>query len=738
MGKTKDRKIIILTIILVVAFFGMSLDFCNRNINQEMSHELEVVLHDVAELNLVAVEKEIEGKYNLLLNIASEFTYHLDQKESILERLKSYVDTYHFKRIGYIDQTGMAKTTDGHLHDLSFRDFYKKSMNGETAVTGVLKDSLDDTNDDINVFSIPVFDTNKKVVGVLFATYRTQELDEVLKMESYEGKGDTYLLENDGSIIASSFEHSSYANHNFFDMVEDNERNHDSIEFIKQEMSHNQSGQMTIELNESIDLCYTPLKLLDGSIQWYLVSVVPTEVLNQRLEPIRFNVRLLTYIVIGVGISWVIGLIFYEQRRKKVLYEIAYIDPLTHGFNFVALRQELKDHHIKDGYIVSIDLDNFKIINSTFGISKGDMVIKNMWKTISQFIEKDEFAGHVSADTFVLWLKECDQEMIVQRIELLQKHIEELSQELCVLHIVPRFGIYHIHSEVEGSHEYEYANLAKKSIRGRRDCVYAFYDSKVHQEILEELEFEDSFDEAISKEQFEIWYQPKYNPLDNNLVGAEALVRWRTEQNKLIMPGKFIPLLEKTGTIVKLDEYVFEHVCQYQKQLLSLGKKIVPISINVSRASLSLPNLVDKYKKIADNYHLDLSCLELEITESAMVNNTDIMSVLNQLKDEGFKIFIDDFGTGTSSLSVVNLKSIYGLKIDKSLIDDMGKDKGRILVKHIMNLAYDMGLHINAEGVETFEQVQFLMTLHCKEIQGYHYSKPLPKNDYSQLLYDNE
>lgn len=734
MKKGKDRKRIIIITVLIVTFFGMSLDFCNRNINHEMSNELEVVLHDVAELNLVAIEKEIEGKYNLLLNISGELTYHLDEIESVLKRLDSYIDTYHFKRIGYIDQKGIAKTTDGHLQDLSFRDFYKQSMKGQTVVTGVLSDALDNTNDDINVFSVPVYDTHQKVVGVLFATYRTHELDKVLNMESYEGKGDTYLLENDGSIIASSFEHSSYTDHNFFDMAEDNERNHDSIELMKQEMSQNRSGQMKLDLNESIDLYYTPLKLLNGSIQWYLVSVVPTEVLNQRLEPIRINVRILTYIVIGVGIAWAIGLIIYEQRRKKILYEIAYVDPLTQGHNFASFRHELMEHHIEDGYIVSVDLDNFKIINSTFGVVKGDLVIKTMWKVISQFIDKDEYAGHLSADAFVLWLKESDQDTVVQRIEQLQKRIEELSQELYVIHIIPKFGVYHIHNEVDGSREYEYANLAKKSIRGRRDCVYAFYDSKMHQGILEELDFEDNFDEAISKEQFEIWYQPKYNPQDNSLIGAEALVRWKTDQNKLIMPGKFIPLLEKTGTIVKLDKYVFEHVCQYQKQLLSQGKNIVPISINISRASLNLPNLVEMYKKIADRYQLDFNCIELEITESAMVNNTDIMMVLNQFKDEGFKILIDDFGTGTSSLSVVNMKSIYGLKIDKSLIDETDNDKGRILVKHIMNLAYDMGLHINAEGVETLEQVQFLKTLHCKEIQGYYYSKPLPQKDYSQLL----
>jgi EAL domain-containing protein (putative c-di-GMP-specific phosphodiesterase class I) len=281
---------------------------------------------------------------------------------------------------------------------------------------------------------------------------------------------------------------------------------------------------------------------------------------------------------------------------------------------------------------------------------------------------------------------------------------------------------------------YSRANQAKHLIKDRRDCSYAFYDEMDYQKELEDRELEENFEKALEMRQFEVWYQPKYSATNSKIVGAEALVRWRRKDGSLVSPGKFIPLFEKNGMICILDEYVFQEVCKQQKSWLSEGKKILPVSVNISRASLYYTDIVERYRKIMENVGISSKYIEVEITESAAVDNSSVKGIIEEFSQAGFYLLLDDFGSGYSSLSTLNTIHFDNLKLDKSLVDYIGDKNGELLICHIVALAKSMGMKITAEGVETEKQLIFLKGVECNDIQGFYFSRPLPKTEYQALM----
>ena len=243
-----------------------------------------------------------------------------------------------------------------------------------------------------------------------------------------------------------------------------------------------------------------------------------------------------------------------------------------------------------------------------------------------------------------------------------------------------------------------------------------------------------SFETALAKKDFKIYYQPKYAPNTKRLVGAEALIRWQKSDGTIMNPGSFIPIFEQNGMIRILDEYVFRNVCNQQKKWLSEGKDIVPVSINLSRASLYYKNVVQQYTRITQEIDLDRQFVPIEITETAAITNNEIKQIADEFFKEGFSIHMDDFGSGYSSLASLNIMHIETLKLDKSLIDYIGNFGGNRLIEHTISLAKELGIHVTAEGVENEDQVDFLNDVGCDSIQGFFFSRPVPTVEFEKLL----
>lgn len=255
---------------------------------------------------------------------------------------------------------------------------------------------------------------------------------------------------------------------------------------------------------------------------------------------------------------------------------------------------------------------------------------------------------------------------------------------------------------------------------------------------LEELKrIEDIMQVSLIKEEFKVYLQPKFDLKTGIISGAEALVRWEHPKLGLINPDKFIPAFEKNGLIINLDKYVFEEVCLNIRRWIDLGYKVVPISVNVSRLHFLKRDFVSEYNKIKKKYNIPDNIIEIEITESAVFSlgtEKDIFQVMNDFREVGFEISMDDFGSGYSSLGLLKEMPIDTLKLDKIFVKDIEDYSSQIIVNNIVNMAKNLELNVVCEGVETNMQVDFLRDIGCDMAQGYVFAKPEPIENFYRFL----
>lgn len=275
---------------------------------------------------------------------------------------------------------------------------------------------------------------------------------------------------------------------------------------------------------------------------------------------------------------------------------------------------------------------------------------------------------------------------------------------------------------------------AMETISRQYGINVAYYDEKIVERQAKDDAMENAFETAIEQEDFEVWFQPKYSAKTKKIIGAEALIRWRGKDGKLIPPGEFIPLFERDGLIPVLDEYVFKKVCSYQKQRKADGESVMPISVNLSRASLFRKDFVKNYTEIIDKIGIDPLFVPIEITESMAIKSCSFKIFAEELINKGFSLHMDDFGSGYSSLASLQILRFDVIKLDKSLIDFIGTPGGESLIKHTVAFAKESGMNVVAEGVETKEQLDFLQRTGCDSIQGFYFSPPVTQDEFERLI----
>ena len=248
-----------------------------------------------------------------------------------------------------------------------------------------------------------------------------------------------------------------------------------------------------------------------------------------------------------------------------------------------------------------------------------------------------------------------------------------------------------------------------------------------------DTELSEKFEGALADGDIEVWFQPIMDAQTGSIFGAEALSRWKMD-GEYISPSVFVSVLEETGQVSELDRNVFRKACEYQKQRLEDGKELFPISVNMSVVSVMQENVVDDYTDIFSEYALPQGCISIEVTETLDTDKNTVAAVVDGFRKAGFKLEIDDFGAGYASYANLSLLEYDVLKVDKSIIDGIGNERGEVLLKEILRLADELGMETIAEGVETEDQVEFLRENGCSAIQGYYYSKALPQEDFISFV----
>ena len=740
MKQKKNGFFITILLLLISLAFIVTVSVVFNNIKTNLEREIISSLSEEAEENAALIEKEIDAKFGVLQSFANELSSTGDEIEEIRD-MKSFVEVYNFRRMGFVDLNGIAKTTDGFEKDLSFREFYQVGLKGESFITESLQETIGDSTEDmINILSVPVYDNKGEIKGVLFATYLTEKFHEVIFSDSFQGEGYTYIVAGDGDVISSYGDGMQKEYDNIFIYTGDAAQYDDAIQEKVENDMREKISRVGIGVNEDNDkyfYCYKPLEIESADMNWYIFSIEPKSVLDERMHPIMRDIQFLTVILICILVMANIVFLFYNLRRTQELFRLAYKDSITGGDNFSNFKEKAKKYENTEGYVIALDISEFKLVNNVCGNASGDEVLKVIWDVILANCNDNEQAARVNADRFVIFWIESSKKTVTYRIEKLINEIEGISEQLSVPRLYPVIGIRAVEKLDDADKRYGEALRAKALVKNRRDRHYAFYDEIDYDTIVENKKLENGFEKALADKKFEVWYQPKFNSHTGKIVGSEALIRWRADDGSLISPGRFIPLFEKNGNIIRLDEYVFREVCRQQKEWQKEGIQILPVSVNISRFSLYYSNVVEKYERIINYYDVDHKYVQIEITESAIIENTVIVELIQKFHDAGFDILLDDFGSGYSSLASLNQMPFDTIKLDKSLVDYVGNENGEKLLKFIVQLVQSLGMKITAEGVEYKEQLDFLENLNCDDIQGFYFSKPLMLADFSAKLTEN-
>lgn len=383
--------------------------------------------------------------------------------------------------------------------------------------------------------------------------------------------------------------------------------------------------------------------------------------------------------------------------------------------------------------IICSDIENFKLINDVFGVKAGDRLLRGIGNAYAERLKGIGICGRLNSDQFACLLKHRDDYTDDMFIEA-----SILTNGLLDIHnIVMKWGIYNVEDRSVSIEQIcDRALLAARSIKGQYGKYFAIYDDTLRNQLLREQAITDSMESALSQNQFLVYLQPKYRIKDEVLVGAEALVRWNHPVWGFLSPAEFIPLFEKNGFITRLDRFVWEKACAVLHDWDERGYYPMSVSVNVSRADIYNKDLADTLVKIIEKYDLDPSRLHLEITESAYTENPkQIIDTVTTLREQGFVIEMDDFGSGYSSLNMLNDMPIDILKLDMKFIrSEMAKPKSQGILQFIINLASWMNLSVVAEGVETKAQLLRLTEIGCDYVQGYYFAKPMPCQEFEGLL----
>ena len=487
-----------------------------------------------------------------------------------------------------------------------------------------------------------------------------------------------------------------------------------------------------------------------------LLSILPSEIsgyfdeASRMSPPMTISLFMKKYtlhfvLIILFSLIIIMGIIIYLFIEHKKTLRAMYFDSNSGIWNGTKIEYEITKKLLepKGKYaLINMNISRFRFVNDTYGREKGNEVLKLFAQHIKDsFVEKDEIYGTLWADYFVVFIKYTDEDAVRLRFDKFVQYFQIAAEKLCSFRFVIKAGGVIVDNNMmeKFSSLLERANHAVNSISDPFESQIVFFTENMAKEIQELKLVDQNMIQAFKNQEFQPYYQPKYDINTNKICGAEALVRWIHPEKGLIPPIFFLPYFERCGFITELDYYVLERTCQNLRRWMDLGVKVVPISCNFSRLHAKDDFFPEKVQIIADMYNIPHHLLEIEITESIAMEKMEIvLRHFKKFKEMGFIISIDDFGSGYSALTLLEQMNIDVIKMDKSFLhSNYSSAREYEILISLIQLAQKLGLTVICEGIETSRHVKLLHEAGCFYAQGFYFSKPLPLADFEKALIED-
>lgn len=381
--------------------------------------------------------------------------------------------------------------------------------------------------------------------------------------------------------------------------------------------------------------------------------------------------------------------------------------------------------------MIQVDINGLKTLNAAYGETVCNKLIKDMSIALTSFAGNEQNITNPFADVFVMIHSYTNVQSLIRSIENMDKQLTDINPDIsyCL-----SWGVYPIKNRNETVLSIiDKTTIARKSVKRHAIDNIGIFTPSLQDDMNRIQLIENKMAKALKNNEFALYLQPKYDLTNNVINGAEALIRWIEPDGSVIEPSDFIPIFEQNGFVIRTDRFIWEEVCKTLKKWKDENIPLIPISINASRRNLANDDFTTYLNELMCEYHIDKNLIEIEITESfdAPVNE----SLVKQLKSNGFRLLMDDFGSGYSSLNNLHRTDFDIIKLDKAFLSKfMESERGRMIMQHTISMIKDINLNIIAEGVETQEQAKFLENNGCDAAQGFLYSKPLPVHEFEKLL----
>ena len=514
----------------------------------------------------------------------------------------------------------------------------------------------------------------------------------------------------------------------------------ESRESMKAVMQNGESGMYTFRINGTKYKVYLePVGIND----WYLFCVNSMKEVVGSVYWVIIGTEAAFLVVLALCLLLLLYSYALARHNNRRLLRAVHTDPLTGGCNRTGFLKRLEKAcgHGMQFSVAALNIHQFKFINEIFGKEQADRLLQYIGSLLGKEMDKEEFFGRETGDCFYLFLFGTDRKELEKRLHVMMRSIKQASfLERSSYHLLFYCGV----TGTEGQERNE--ELASRMMtqvmfaldkagETRQDTIW-FYDTQLHEKEIRENYIESHMHQALENGEFRLFLQPKVNLRDGSLAGAEALVRWVTDEGKMMFPNDFIPLFERNGFCARLDMYMVEAVCRHIHRWMEAGIEPVPISVNQSRLLFYEADYPDRLRKLVTEYDIPAGLITLEILEGLAIGNVEELNErILLLQKEGFRISMDDFGTGYSSLNVMGALKIDELKLDRAFLMEISRENNsrqRAVMEMVMVLTRRLQISTVAEGVETEENEELIRELGCDMGQGYYYSRPISAEDFDR------
>ncbi len=667
---------------------------------------------------------------NELLLFAKSIVQNNVDSDNIVEYFNTQSQVERFDNLYYIELDGRGTSVDGACYNFSENESFIHSLNNNFYIEKPHVSSI--TSEIVFDLAVPVIKNNKPI-AVLFCEVSAKDfLDTIMEQKTYEG--DIFFIDNDLNIIFST-------NNNYvgIDTISESDMEVIGAENLAQaqrNLANKQNGGFYYDyFGIPKIMVYYPIE----STNVALAMNVTVESLSGEIIKASKNFEIAGSVIYWTGIILVIYISVVQIRAKKDMMKLAYYDQLTELPNLARLKLEMKEILLKNPdkeYTIHVfDIENFKAINEMFGYEMGDRVLKAFKSISDKLNEPSLIMARIGDDKFAMFFEGIAFEDLGALIENMIKLYDTIVPELKDYAGTFKLGRYKIEKgECNVDEIISKVNLAHNKAKAVNGEAFCDYDETFKKVLQKEAEITNKMYGALENKEFKVFLQPKFSINENKLIGAEALVRWIEADNNMIFPNDFIPLFERNGFIVELDKYIFDEVCQVIKGWMDAGLGAITIAVNCSRFNLKNLNFVSTVVEIVDKYNIPHEFIEIELTESATIESQlTIEQMFEDLHKQGFKVSIDDFGAGQSSLGMLKNLNIDTLKMDRSFfVNRKNARRDDMLIDSIIKMSHNLGMYVVAEGIETAEQVELLKSMNCDAVQGYFYDKPMSISDFEK------